>query len=144
MHVAADGRETAMWLLEQLVPGSGVNNLNVTFRVEGALRRDVLAETLQALLDRHDVLRTTFHDEGDRLTKQVLAPGAAELAAEVRDSAEAGLTADLAAFAGEPFPLTAGSLLVRAAVFRLPNAEVFCLVAHHLVFDAISTSILFG
>lgn len=144
MYVAAEGRETAMWLLEQLVPGSGVNNLNVTFRVDGELRHDVLAETLRALLDRHDVLRTTFHGEGDQLTKRVLEPGTAELAAEVRDSSEAGLTADLAAFVGEPFPLTAGALLVRARVFRLPAAEVFCLVAHHLVFDAISTSILFG
>ncbi|HEX8472974.1 MAG TPA: condensation domain-containing protein [Pyrinomonadaceae bacterium] len=138
----ATGRETAMWLLEQLVPGSGVNNLNVTFRVEGALRPDLLGQALRVQVRRHDVLRTVFHADGGTLTKRVMVPEEAEPTIAHRDSTEETLTADLDAFVAEPFTLKDDQLLVRAALFRLPDAHVFCLVAHHLIVDAMSMSIL--
>lgn len=35
----ATRKEQALWLLEELVPGTGVNNLSVAFTVAGPLRR---------------------------------------------------------------------------------------------------------
>jgi hypothetical protein len=139
---AATGRETAMWLLEQLVPGSGVNNLNVAFRVDGALRADLLDEVFRATVRRHDALRTVFGEDDGTVTRRVLPPEEAEPGIACRDSTDEKLTADLHSFVAEPFVLRDGRLLVRAALFRLGDAQVFCLVAHHLIVDAMSMTIL--
>jgi len=138
----ATGRETAMWLLEQLVPGSGVNNLNTGFRVSGALAADVLEETVHAMVQRHDVLRTVFHGSGDTLTKRVLAPDEAQPALVHRESSEETLGDDLKEFVAEPFAVEEGQLLVRAGLFQLGGAQAVCLVAHHLIVDAMSMSTL--
>ncbi len=138
----ATGREAAMWLLEQLVPGSGVNNLSFAFRVDGALRPDLLDEALRAMVRRHDVLRTVFDGTGATVTKRVLPPEDAEPTVAHRDSTEKSLTSDLNAFVAEPFALEDGHLLVRAALFRLADTQVFCLVAHHLIVDTMSMTIL--
>lgn len=139
---AATERETAMWLLEQLVPGSGVNNLNFAFRVDGELRGDLLDEVFRAMVRRHDALRTVFGGADGSVTRRVLPPEQAALGIGYRESTEERLTDDLRGFVAEPFALRDGCLLVRAAVFRLGAAQVFCLVAHHLIVDAMSMNIL--
>lgn len=146
MHSAdaspATKREAAMWLLEQLVPGSGVNNLSFALRVDGALRPDLLEEALRAMVRRHDALRTVFHGAGATVTKHVLPPEDAEPSVAYLDSTEDTLTADLKAFVAEPFALQDGHLLMHAVLFRLTDTQVFCLVAHHLIVDTISITVL--
>ena len=131
-----------MWLLEQVVPGSGVNNLNFAFRVDGELRPDLLHEALRAIVRRYDVLRTVFYGAGSTITKQVLPSEDAEPTIAYRDSSEETLAADLNSFVAEPFALEDDHLLVRAALFQLANTQVFCLVAHHLIVDTMSMAIL--
>jgi len=142
-NIPATRKETAMWLLERLVPDTGVNNVATTFAVDGRLDADVLRGALLAVLTRYEVLRTVFATgDGDAgLTKRVLAPE--DVAIDLTDipvTAE-GPAADLTAFVGAPFPVD-GSLLVRAGLRAGPDGDVCCVVVHHLVFDAMSTAIL--
>ncbi|MFI9815515.1 condensation domain-containing protein [Saccharothrix variisporea] len=127
-----------MWLLERLVPGTGVNNVTVAFEVDGRFDRAVLGRALDAVLARHDVLRTVFRADDVALDKEVLA----SVDVPLLDIAvtDAGLDADLTAFIAAPFALD-GSPLVRAGV-RSGDTDVCCVVVHHLVFDAMSTTIL--
>lgn len=139
--VEASRKESAMWLLERIVPGTGVNNVPTAFEVDGRLDRAVLARALTAVVDRHDVLRTVFAADDTTLTKQVLEPGEATVAVGDIPVTGAGRDADLTAFAGAPFALR-GEPLVRAGVWAGPDTDVCCVVVHHLVFDAMSTTIL--
>ncbi len=61
------------WFLHQFEPASSANNMPVVVRFEGALDVAVLERTLQALVDRHEVLRTYFPAVDGQPT-QVIAP----------------------------------------------------------------------
>jgi amino acid adenylation domain-containing protein len=60
-----------LWMLEQLAPGTPVNNLCVAYRLRGALSVERLRDAIAATVERHDVLRTTFALDGTRLRQRV-------------------------------------------------------------------------
>ncbi|MEO7330659.1 MAG: amino acid adenylation domain-containing protein, partial [Minicystis sp.] len=135
-----------LWFLEQLEP-SALYVLSSALRLLGPVDEDALERALQALVQRHEVLRTTFADEGgkpvahlhaelhspfQRLDLRTLAPDAREAAMRVEAGAEAG----------RPFDLFTGPLL-RAMLIRLDEEEqVLLLSMHHIVSDGWSNGIL--
>ena len=52
-----------LWFLDQLEGPSAVYNVPVAVRLRGPLALDVLQKSLDALIERHTVLRTTFSVE---------------------------------------------------------------------------------
>ncbi len=142
---AVSGKEHALWLLEQLVPDTGINNLGIALRVEGQLKPEALAEALNITLGRYQVLRTVFTSTGGELAKGVLPPDRFQVPIEELDlPADAlhddRLEAELVRFVGRPLPLD-GRPLVRAGLATRPDGDVFCLAVHHLVFDVTSAAI---
>ncbi|NBE80076.1 non-ribosomal peptide synthetase [Micromonospora rubida] len=131
-------KETALWLLDDLVPGSGANNLSLAFRIAGRLDPAAAGEALRLLLGRFEALRTVFHREDAVLTRAVLPAVAVDLAeSELRGDERAALTA----FVARPFTPD-GSPLVRALLLHGPDSDVLCLALHHAVSDVQSTAIL--
>ena len=65
-----------LWFLEQLEPGSSTYNVPVGVRMSGRLAVEALEETLSEVVRRHEVLRTSFAEEGGRPV-QVIGEGAA-------------------------------------------------------------------
>ena len=62
-----------LWFLDQLEPGSTVYNVPVALRVKGPLDAGILKQSLEEIVRRHEVLRTTFSIvEGEPV--QVIAP----------------------------------------------------------------------
>src|SRR5262245_39156853 len=61
------------WLLHQLEPESPAPNKPKVFRISGPLKADVLHEALNALVARHEVLRTTIVAP-DRVPRQIVGP----------------------------------------------------------------------
>ncbi|ARZ67360.1 non-ribosomal peptide synthetase [Streptomyces albireticuli] len=149
--VPASRKEEALWLLERFVPGTGVNNLSLAFRVAGRLRPELLQETLTFLIRRHEVLRTAFVAGDLTLARRVLDADEAkvvvteaELPAEaLADGADDVLDGILTRYVGAGFAMDGGPLL-RARLFRGPQEDVFCVALHHLVFDTISATTLLG
>jgi amino acid adenylation domain-containing protein len=132
-HVAAgraSRKENALRLLERVVPGSAPNNLSLAFQVDGGLDARRLRAALEAVMRRHEALRTVFIAEGAELTRTVL--DADRCTVELERSELSG-EAELTAFVARPFPLD-GGLLVRAGY----DGDIVCLVLHHLVFDTLS------
>src|SRR5262249_18280894 len=134
---AASRKEEALWLLERMVPGTGVNNLSVAFAVEWRLDPDQLRRSLAFLLDRHEVLRPVFREERGGLVRAVLPLG------QVLDVDEVELAADAVAldgFVGQPFEMD-GRPLLRARLHHTERGDVFCVALHHLIFDAMSVPV---
>lgn len=140
--VAATRKEQALWLLEKMVPGTGVNNLSLAFATDWRLDPPIMRRTLDLLLARYEILRTVFSDEGGTLTRRVV-PAGEPVALDEVDLPYAEVDAALTAFVGKPFALDGGSL-VRARVVHTEQGDVFCLAVHHLIFDALSSSVLLG
>ncbi|TDC86587.1 amino acid adenylation domain-containing protein [Nonomuraea deserti] len=135
----ATRKEQALWLLEELVPGAGVNNLAVAFSVTGRARRDLMLEAVNRVLHRHEILRTVFRIEPEGMAREVVPVEQAVLRFE-----EAGWDDTrewLTEFVARPFE-PGGELLVRAAVLEEDGGEVYCLAIHHSIFDGLSTALL--
>jgi amino acid adenylation domain-containing protein len=136
-----------LWVLDCMEPGTAVYNLPTPLRLAGPLDAVALEAALDAIVRRHEALRTTFAARGGR-PAQIIAPPAgfplprvdlAALPAPVREEELARL---LAAEARRPFDLERGPLL-RAALLRLSAEDhALALTAHHIVFDGGSAEVL--
>ncbi|MGW0605838.1 amino acid adenylation domain-containing protein [Streptomyces sp. NPDC002640] len=139
--VLSRGQER-LWFLNQLEPGDASYNIPLVLRLTGVLDRSALRAALDAVVARHDALRTRFPAEDGR-PRAVVEPPAPVLLEEtdLREdpSAEAG---ELARRVNLGFDLARGPLL-RAALLRTgENVHVLCLVFHHIVADGWSLGLL--
>ncbi len=134
-----------LWLVDRIEPGSPAYNMPFALRLRGALDADALRASLDALVRRHETLRTTFAERGGEPVQVIHAP--APVALPVVDlrgvrpaEREAGRLA--AEEALRPFDLARGPLL-RGALLRLGGDDhVLCLNLHHIVSDGWSMGVL--
>jgi amino acid adenylation domain-containing protein len=136
-----------LWFLQQMNPQSPVYNMPVAARLLGRLDVQALEQALNEIVQRHEVLRTTFQMVDARPT-QVISPRAA-LALPLLDLTHLPETAREAEahrlaveHLREPFDLINGPL-VRAGLLRM-NVEdhVLLLTMHHIISDGWSISVL--
>ncbi|HSF43042.1 MAG TPA: non-ribosomal peptide synthase/polyketide synthase [Thermoanaerobaculia bacterium] len=138
-----------IWVLQHLEPWSPAYNLPSAFRLRGALAPTAIAWGLERIVERHEVLRTTFPAGPDGWPLQRIADrpdfnlslvDLVSLGEEGRDEARAlGRRESL-----RPFDLARGPLL-RALLVRLaPDDHVLYLNAHHICFDGWSWGVLLG
>ncbi|MGW0787731.1 non-ribosomal peptide synthetase [Streptomyces sp. NPDC002911] len=140
-HVRPSRKETTLWLLDELVPGSGANNLSLAVRVRGRLDTAAAAHAVRLLTERFEVLRTVYHREGAELTRTVAPSVAVDLEEAEHHGGEQDEQALLTAFVARPFTPD-GSPLVRALLLHGRDTDVLCLALHHAVSDVQSTVIL--
>src|SRR5258707_6905342 len=62
-----------LWFLDRLHPGDPSYNVPAVLEIGGPLRPDALRRALESLTDRHEALRTTFREVGER-PAQIVAP----------------------------------------------------------------------
>ncbi|HEU4595090.1 MAG TPA: amino acid adenylation domain-containing protein, partial [Pyrinomonadaceae bacterium] len=136
-----------LWFLDQLDPDSTVFNLPDAVRLCGPLDVQALERSLDEIVRRHEVLRTSFVSE-DGQPRALVAPEwkVSLPVIDLRDlpAAERLKAAERAADAEawRPFDLSTGPLL-RVRLLRLDEEEyVFLLTMHHIVSDAWSRAIL--
>ena len=134
-----------LWFLDQLEPGSAAYNIPLAFRIDGALDSAALQHAFDEIIQRHEILRTTF-DTANEQPVQIIAPVTAapfttldlgELSATARTSELQRLTAEEAQ---RPFDLRNGPLL-RITLLRFHEKEhVLLLTLHHIIADGWSSS----
>ncbi|EJM77983.1 non-ribosomal peptide synthetase, partial [Pseudomonas sp. GM55] len=130
-----------LWFLWQMQPQATAYNLTGAFRLSGELDRDALAQTLVTLVQRHEVLRTTFVFE-DRQVLQKIHPQMDTPLVEATAASEVELQRQIALNAGQPFDLQHGPLM-RCRLIRLDAQQhVLVLTLHHIVTDGGSLPIL--
>ena len=136
-----------LWFLHQLEPESVVYSVPVGIRLRGELNRQVLIQSLNEMMRRHEVLRTHFVFKDGRPV-QVIA-GEVELKIkeiDLRGMAEVEREAEALRLWREevarPFDLGCGPLL-RASLLQLAEQEYLLLaIMHHIVSDGWSTGIM--
>ena len=70
-----------LWFLNQLEPDSPVYNQFKALRLRGRLNRQALQQALDTIVERHEVLRTTFSSVDDKPTQIIHEHGNVELSA---------------------------------------------------------------
>ena len=128
-----------LWFLEQLEPGTSTYNLSKVVRLQGKLHVAALQQALQAVVDRHESLRTSFVSASGKAS-QVVADNI-RIALPVLDVAEAAALTEVLCIADAPFDLSRSPLL-RVKLLRLHAEEhLLVIVFHHIISDGWSVGI---
>ncbi|RKG63039.1 LLM class flavin-dependent oxidoreductase, partial [Corallococcus exercitus] len=130
-----------LWYLQELEPESTAYNNAIIFRLTGTLDITALQTALHALVERHEVLRTTYALADDGAVQVIHATGALPLETEdvpgdTAEAREAAMLRRCQAYTATPFHLDTGPV-ARALLLRLaPDTHVLHLLLHHVVSDA--------
>ncbi len=136
-----------LWFLDQLEPGAAILNTPAAVRLRGELDVERMRGALDALVVRHESLRTRFPTVGGAPVA-VIEP-ASPVALPVTDlrelpeaERERAAEEQVQAEGARPFDL-AGGPVVRARLLRVADDEhVLVVAAHHIVADGWSSGIL--
>ena len=141
-HPAAHGQRAA-WFLYQSDPGSGAYNIAFSVRVRSAIDLAALHRSLQALVDRHPSLRTTFSDESDSLVQRV--HGWMPVCFKVHDRSGIDLPRlreEVYEASQAPFDLRTGPLMRIDLFKRSADDQVLLITIHHIAADGWSLFLL--
>jgi amino acid adenylation domain-containing protein len=151
--VARDGSlplsfaQERMWFLNQLDPNSAAYNIPQAIHISGPLDAGLLEQSFNQVVQRHEILRTTFQNVNGSPEQSILPVLRLELpvmdlqglTAVEREAEARHLAQKLARL---PFDLRRGPLL-RLTLLRLAAEEnTLLLVMHHIISDAWSLGVL--
>ncbi|KYC42726.1 non-ribosomal peptide synthetase [Scytonema hofmannii PCC 7110] len=140
-----------LWFLDQFEPNSPFYNIHVALRLTGTLKVTALEQSLQAIVERHEALRTNFRTV-DGQAKQIIREwgignGEWETVSVVdlqhlsKEEQELAVQQLAQAHAVQPFDL-ANQALFRANLLVLNETENVLLVSmHHIVSDGWSMGV---
>ncbi|MET8232772.1 amino acid adenylation domain-containing protein [Micromonospora sp. NPDC005298] len=133
--------QASLLVLEGLQAGSAQYHVPVAFAVHGPFDVNAFGRALDALVARHESLRTVFRTVDGEHRQVVAAEATADVRVD-RDVSPAEVDAAMRAEAARPFDLAAGPLL-RCRVYALTDGGHRILVTvHHLVCDGWSMEIM--
>ncbi|WP_338460410.1 non-ribosomal peptide synthase/polyketide synthase [Azotobacter vinelandii DJ] len=145
--LVASYAQQRQWFLWQLEPGSAAYHIPAALRLKGALDIEALRRSFDALIRRHESLRTTFRQDGER-TLQVIHPSGSlwfeqePLPADAAIGLDERIRVQVEAEVQRLFDLEQGPLL-RVKLLRLDEDDhVLILSLHHIVSDGWSTPIM--
>jgi amino acid adenylation domain-containing protein len=135
-----------IWFLNQLHPDNLAYNFQATIRFRGALDVGRLESTLEEILHRHEIFRTTFPVVEGRPIQQVHPPTPYQLpvidfSATTGDAQEAAVEAWLKAECQKRFRLTRLPLVRWALMILGPGDHLLFHIEHHLVHDGWSYNV---
>ena len=136
-----------LWFLWQLEPYSPAYNIASNLRLRGALDQARLQQAFDALVARHQALRTRFPANAGQARQHIDAPAPLTLCVEdlshLPASERSGRAEALAREEAErPFDLAEGPLL-RVGLLRLADDDhVLLLTLHHIIADGWSLNVL--
>ncbi len=136
-----------LWFLHKMEAQSSAYNLFYGMRMHGSLNVSALEQTLQEIVRRHEILRTTFTTVAGRPIQRIAASSSVSLAvtdlsAFEKDERAAEVERIAYEAAHTPFDLVAGPLL-RAELLQLGEDEhVLLFTLHHIISDRWSATVI--
>ncbi len=136
-----------LWVVDRLDPGGAAYNMAGALRLRGRLDAAALRASLDALVERHEALRTTFPERDGAPVQVVHPPAPVQLpVVDLRALPPGAGEREAKRLAGvealRPFDLARGPLL-RSALLRLDGDDhVLLFTLHHVISDGWSMDVL--
>lgn len=134
--------QRALWFLYLLEPESAAYHIATAASVDGAIDGAALHRALQALVDRHPMLRTSFVvKDGEPWQREHPAVAVDFAREDLSGLDEEQRRERLRAAASEPFDLGRGSLL-RVRLYDSMPQPILLIVVHHIASDLWSMAVV--
>src|ERR1051326_2185301 len=130
-----------LWLLEQSEPGAPYYHVPITWKIRGKLNLPALEKSLDFLVQRHDILRTSFPGSERGPVQQLNDWHFVLNSVDMRTASDAAVLGDARQLVRAPFNLAAGPLL-RATIYQRGEDDSWLvMVIHQMIFDGTSMRI---
>ncbi len=145
VNVASFAQER-LWFLQQLHPESAAYNMHGVVRIRGPLNVDDLESSINRVIARHSILRSTFALQEHQIVQHIqpelqISIGQTDLTHLPVASRESAAKADSVDEARQPFDLQNGPL-IRASLLHLEAEDAMLrLTLHHIISDEWSTGL---
>jgi amino acid adenylation domain-containing protein len=129
------------WLLHQLAPNNPFYNTSIAFQIQGDLNIEALERSFQEILNRHEILRTSYRTVSGQLVQEVRDRETFEF---TKSDPKTTVSDFLDLITKTPFDLDRDALL-RAGLLQQNETEwVLVIAVHHIAFDKWSEGLLCG
>lgn len=138
LKIPATYSQKALHFVQAFQPDSAAYNIPFDYRFRGSIDTQALEFALQTMVQRHDILRTSFQLVDNQLYQCIAAD--VELQHEVIDATqwtEQNIEQHCLRWAREPFDLTQAPLM-RSRLLRIESGFAWFLCFHHIAFDHLS------
>ncbi len=133
------------WVLDQLEPGNTSLNMPLTLRLTGKLDAEILEKTLNDVVSRHEVLRTTFSKNNGKPVQVIAAERSQQLEiVDLSDHADKENEGNrlMVEEAHHTFDLLSGPLFKTKLIKLGPEDHILLLTLHHIICDGWSNGVL--
>ncbi len=134
-----------LWFLDQMEADSSPYDEMLAMRLTGELNQEALEQSFKELINRHEILRTTFSVQDEQTIQKIVSEATFTLQ-QIDLGTEAGKQKErevMRAVSEESFDLSSGPLLKAVLVKEGKEEHVLLLKIHHIIFDRWSAGILF-
>ena len=136
-----------MWFFDQLEPGSDLYNIGAAVRLKGELDIEALEESLSAIVERHEALRSVFKEEGGEVVQELQRAEKVKVkVVKVRGSKQEEREEEAEKIAEQEvsrgFDLGRGPLMRVVVIEAGEQEHVLVVSMHHIVSDGWSMGIL--
>lgn len=140
-HLPLSYEQESLWFIEALQPGNPLYNTAFTIEVRGPLVAAVLEAAVNAVVARHEALRTVFV-RGEQGPEQKILPVQRILIPQEDVSDDAEMNRRAQEEGSAPFNFATGPLLRLRLFRRSESANLMVLTIHHIVSDRWSLGII--
>ncbi|MBQ4862211.1 non-ribosomal peptide synthase/polyketide synthase [Pseudoalteromonas sp. MMG013] len=129
-----------LWFIDQLEGGSAQYNMPATIRLSGSLNELALQQSIDAIIQRHEILRTTFKEISGKPIQNIephdtLKIARLDISAKPSEARESELKHVIQTEAARAFMLHT-DWPIRVSLLKLAKSEHMVLVTmHHIAFD---------
>ncbi|GHO80000.1 hypothetical protein KSD_77710 [Ktedonobacter sp. SOSP1-85] len=136
-----------LWFLHQLDPQSTAYTVFNAVRLGGTLHPTALQQSLQALQQRHESLRTTFEEQDGEVVQRVHPQAqvdlqVVDLSESLGEHREERIQQRIQAEVEKPFDLSRGPLWRATLLKERENEHILLLSMHHIISDGWSMGVL--
>jgi len=127
------------WTINRMYPGDPAYNMASSFRLNGYFDSAILAKSINMIIGRHEIFRTTFRERAEDVVQVVHQSMPADISLEdlrfspddINETIDERIKEEISA----PFNLNDGPL-IRGKIFRTGDDEYYlCITMHHIITD---------
>ena len=135
-----------LWFIDQLEPDNPQYNIPGAIRIKGPIQRSILEKAIRFIIERHEILRTTFHTVDGRAIQNIhdimpFSLAYKDLSYASNDVKEQMAQKLISKLSRKTLNLSVGPLLHAQLIQLSTDESIFGIVLHHIITDGWSNII---